>query len=67
MPVYLPILGILNLAGKLATGASSKSFQVITPSKVLNCLNLYSSLSMRACGSSEVRVGMMTGDGVTSV
>ena len=56
MPVYLSIVGILNLVGKLATGAPSKSSQVIAPSEVLNCLNLYSNLSIRACGSSEIGV-----------
>ena len=67
MPMYLSISGILNLADKLATGAPSKSSQVTALFEVLNCINLCSSLSMRACGSSEVRVGMVTGGGATSV
>ena len=60
-------LCILNLAGKLATGAPSKSSKVTTLSEVINCLNLYSSLSIWACGSSEVGVSAMTGGGATSV
>ena len=67
MLVYLSISSILNLAGKLATSAPSKSFQVIAPSEVLNCLNLCSSLSMRECRSSKVGVGTVTGGGGTSV
>ena len=67
MPVYRSISGILNLAGKLATGSPSKSSQVTGLSELLNCLNFLSSLSIQACGSSEVGVGMMTGVGTTSV
>ena len=67
MPVYLSMSGILNLAGKLATGTPSKPSQVMALSEVLNCLNPCSSLSMRACGSSEVGVGTMTRGGATSV
>ena len=60
IPVYHSIFGILNLAGKLATGAPSKSSQVTALSEVLNYLNLCSSLSIRACVSFEVRVGIVT-------
>ena len=67
MLVYLSISSILNLVGKLATGAPSKSSQVIALSEVVNYLNLYSSLSMRACGSSEVGVDMVARGGETSV
>ena len=67
MPVYLSISGILNLAGRLATGVPSKSSQVIAPSKVLICLSFCSSLSIRVCGSSEIGVGTMAGGGATSV
>ena len=67
MLVYLSISSILNLAGRLATGAPSKSSQVTTLSKVLNCFNLCSSLSMRACGSSEVGIGTVTEGEATSV
>ena len=61
MPVYLSILGILNLAGNLATGAPSKSFQVIAPFEALIYLNLYSSLSIHACEFSEVGIGNVIG------
>ena len=67
MPVYLSISGILNLVGKLATSAPSKSSQVTTPSEALICLNFYSSLSIRVCGSSEVEIGDVTGGGATSI
>ena len=55
--VYRSISSILNLTNKLVSGAPSKSSQVTALSEVLNYLNLCSSLSMRACGSSEVEVG----------
>ena len=67
MAVYLSISSILNLASKLATGAPSKSSQVIISSEALICLNLCSSLSIRVCGSSEVGIGNVTGDWATSV
>ena len=67
MPVYLSISGILNLAGKLATGAPSKSSQVTTLSEALIYLSFYSSLSIRVYGFSEVGIGDVTGSGVTSI
>ena len=67
MSVYLSILDILNLVDKLATGAPLKSSQVIASSEVFICLILRSSLSIRACGSSEIGVGTMTGSKATSV
>ena len=60
IPVYHSIFGILNLANRLATSNPSKSSQVTALSEVLNCLNLCSSLSMWACGSSKVGVGTVT-------
>ena len=67
MLLYLSISGILNLAKKLVTGALSKSSQGIAPSEALIYLNLYSSLSIRACGLSKVEVGTVTRGGATSV
>ena len=67
IPMYRSIFGILNLVDKLATSAPSKSSQVTALSEVLNYLNLCSSLSIRACGSSEVGVGTVTEGGATSV
>ena len=67
MHVYLSIYGILNWACKLATGAPSKSSQLMTPSEILIYLSLYSSLSIRACVSSKARMGAMIGSGVALV
>ena len=67
IPVYRSISRILNLAGKLATGSPSKSSHTIPSSNNLNCLILYSSLSMRAWASSEVGTTTMVGCGATSV
>ena len=67
MLVYLSILGIINLVGKLATSAPSKSSQVITLCEALICLNLCSSLSIHACGSSKVRIGNVTEGETTSI
>ena len=67
MPVYLSMSGILNLAGKLATDTPSKPSQVVALSEALNYLKPCSSLSMRACGSSEVEVGTVMGGGATPV
>ena len=67
MLLYLSISGILNLAKKLVTSAPSKSSQGIAPFEALICLNLYSSLSIRACGLSEVGVGTVTRGEATSV
>ena len=67
MPIYLLISGILKWDGKLATGAPSKSFQLIAPSKTLICLIFCSSLSIRAFASFEVWMGAMTRSGVASI
>ena len=67
MLAYLWISSILNLFSKLNTSAPSKSSQIVAPSEALIYLNLCSSLSIRACGSSEVRIGNATGGETTSV
>ena len=45
IPIYHSISGILNLAGRLATGSPSKSSHPIPPSDTLICLIFCSSLS----------------------
>ena len=67
MSVYHSISSFLNLVGRLTTSSPSKSSQVTDLSEVLNCLNIYLSLSIRAYGSSEVGVGAVTGGGATPV
>ena len=67
IPVYHSISSILNLAGRLAIGSPSKSSHTIPLSDTLNCIILYSSLSMRAWASFEVETTTMAGGGVTSV
>ena len=67
VPVYHSISGILNLAGRLATGSPSKSSHTILPYDNLNYLILYSSLSMRAWASSRVGTTTMADGGATSV
>ena len=65
MPVYLSMFGILNLAGKLATGIPSKSSQTTDPSDTLICLIHCLMRSMRACVSS-MTVAWATTGGVIS-
>ena len=67
MPIYLSISGILNWVGKLATGASSKSSQLIASFETLIRLILCSNLSIWACAFSKIGTGATTGSGVTSV